>query len=115
MDHGYTYRNPRLQVPKFPQLDQRQRACLAAAAQAELSHKPSIHWLARAYQVNRPYIALALKLSPEQRQEILNGHDKTSFVTLAKAGVSDVALIAFVRNVGVERMLNAAVVAEAAE
>jgi hypothetical protein len=119
---AYTFKNPDLQVPKlsgrglpYRRFDARQRACLAANAHDELIIKPSIHWLARAFQVSRMYIALALKLSPERRQAIIEGRDTTSFITLLKANIPDTELITFVRTIGVSRVLDAAVVVEAAE
>ena len=116
---AYTFKPANLQVPKISslsRLNKRQRACLAANTRTELtSITPSIHWLARAFRVNRAYIALALKLSPEQRQAILEGRDTTSFVILLKADIRDFELITFVRSIGITRVLDAAVAVEAAE
>ena len=109
------------------QYDKRQLACLAANVRVELAaFKPSVNWLSRLFGVCQPYIAAALKLSPERRQAIIEGRDKSSFVALLKAperrlalpvptAVDDSRIIEFVRTVGVTRVLDAAVMIEAAQ
>jgi hypothetical protein len=107
--------------------DKRQIACAAANVHIALaSFKPSLRWLSFLFGVCEPYIALAIKLSPERRQAIIAGRDQTSFVTLLKAperqltlpkpeAISDAQLVDFVRAVGSNRVLNAAVAVEAAQ
>jgi hypothetical protein len=73
--------------------DKRQLARLAANVHVALAaHKPSIAWLSRSFGVGPGYISAALGLSPERRAAIIEGRDKTSFVSLLKAPARQLAL-----------------------
>ena len=116
-------------------LDKRQLACVGAnATEGQTKIDWSVAQLAAALKVSRVYIDLARTLSPEKRQAIIDGRDDTSFVSLLRApemhqalpapkrrvvvngkGIDDATLLAIVRNAGIERTLQAAMVVEAAQ
>jgi hypothetical protein len=116
-------------------LDKRQLGCVGAnAAGGQTTIDWSVAQLAAALKVSRQYIDLARTLSPEKRQAIIDGRDRTSFAALLKApepqlalpapkrvvavngeSIDDATLIAVVRNCGIERTLQAAMVVEAAQ
>jgi hypothetical protein len=90
--------------------------------------KPTASLLAAILRVSVAYIAVARAMSQAKRNAILAGYDNCSFVPLlnppktplalpapAKPVVDDVEIIDFVRNVGIGRVLDAAVAVEAAQ
>jgi hypothetical protein len=108
--------------------DKRQLAALAADVLAGLAaFEPSRRQLSTSFGVSVTYIAAAARLTPEQRKAIIEGRDSTSFRTLLnppepqfalpapKAVLDDAQVIGFVRSVGVTRVLDAAVLIEAAQ
>jgi hypothetical protein len=106
-------------------LDKRQRAILAANVLDKLTvFDPSQKQIAEMFGVSVVYVQLACGLSPGKREAILRGWDKTPFAALMpKSGtmkvinskITDRELVKAVRTIGVERVLTAAVAAEAAE
>jgi hypothetical protein len=107
-------------------LDKRQRAVLAAdVSDGLVRFAPSQKQLADIFGVSIPYIELARKLSPGKRQAILRGWDPMSFaapktgtsmsVKVINSTLTDDELVKTIRAVGVNRVLEAAVAAEAAE
>jgi hypothetical protein len=110
-------------------LDKRQKAVLAANVVDGLARfVPTNRQIADIFGVSVAYIDVARRLSPSKRNAILGGRDSTSFVSLLNGrrqpvllvprSVSngreqvDPVLIDMIRAVGVERILDAAVVVE---
>jgi hypothetical protein len=104
-------------------LNARQKACLAANILAQPGlFRPTTNQLAHMLRVSPAYIAVACRMSAAKRAAILAGSDTSSFVPLlnspkvlalpAPKTVGDVDLLNLVRTVGVERVLDAAVVVE---
>jgi hypothetical protein len=109
-------------------LNARQRAVLAAdALDGLVRYVPTQNQTAAEFGVSVPYITAARRLSPDQRAAILQGSDSTSFAELIQPrqrrlklltpnlAITDDELVKAVRAVGVNRVLDAAVAAEAAE
>jgi hypothetical protein len=109
-------------------LDKRQRACLAAdVAEGLVQLGLTQAQLATVFDVSPSYVALARKLPAGKRAAILRGWDPTSFASLmirkisvpaksvVNTDISDSDLVAQIRAIGLDRVLTAAVVAEAAE
>ena len=114
-------------------LDARQLACLAATILDEPgTFKPTVNQLANILHVTPAYIAVARKMPPIKCAAILAGFDKSSFMPLLRKSpppwqpfallapnktneIDDSNLLALVREVGVGRVLDAAIAVEAAE
>jgi hypothetical protein len=109
-------------------LNARQRAVLAAdALDGLVRFAPTQNQVAAAFGVSVPYIMAARRLSPDQRATILQGSDSTSFAELIQPrqrrlklrlpnfAITNDELVRAVRAVGVNRVLDAAIAAEAAE
>jgi hypothetical protein len=102
-------------------LDARQRACMGANILNEPGRLFTTTLLANILHVSPAYIAVARKLSPLDRDGILSGLDKRSFSPFLKkkknghGTIDDFALLAMVREVGIERTLDAACLIEAAQ
>jgi hypothetical protein len=104
-------------------LDARQRACMGANILNGPGHLFTTTLLANILHVSPAYIAAARKLSPLDRDGILSGLDKRSFSPFLKkkkngnghGTIDDFALLAMVREVGIERTLDAACLIEAAQ
>jgi hypothetical protein len=110
-------------------LNKRQRACHAANVIEGLTVITLTQKLVAAILgVSQPYVNFARTLPPGQRQAILCGLDSTPFTTLMKpvnngikpgktlrTDITDAELVKAVRQIGVNRVLNAAIAAEAAE
>jgi hypothetical protein len=109
------------------QLDKRQRACLAADVIDGLTTiDPTQRQVADLLGVSLAYVRIARGLSPGKRTAILRAWDSTPFAALAhkpatvstkviNSRITDADLVKAVRAVGVNRVLDAAVAAEAAE
>lgn len=97
-------------------LNARQRACLAANILAEPGpFTPTL--LTNILRITPAYIAVARKMSPATRLAILAGTDTRSFGPMLKtkkngSGIDDSKLLAIVREVGIDRTLAIACVAE---
>jgi hypothetical protein len=106
------------------QLDKRQRAALAAdVISGAVTFTPTQAQIAQIFGVSVPYIQLARKLSPGKRAAILRGWDSTPFTELMPrrsamlpapngASITNLQLEHVIRAVGVERVLEAAVLVE---
>jgi hypothetical protein len=106
------------------QLDKRQLACLAADVIEGLTTiDPTQSQVATLFGVSLAYIRVALRLDPGKRAAIVRGWDPTSFANLVKprrkvlaiTDASNASLVDLIRKIGVERVLEAACAAEAAE
>jgi hypothetical protein len=111
-------------------LDARQRACLAADwIDGRVVLQPTIRQASELLGVSPTYIVTASRLSDKKRAAISSGQDCTSFVALLKLPakqpvllksvngndkVSDADLIELAKTNGPDRLLAAAVAAEAA-
>jgi hypothetical protein len=127
--NGTKRASPSLDGRVLRHLNARQRACLAANILAEPgSFRFSVTLLAHTLNVSPAYIGVARQMSAARRAAILAGYDKGSFVPLLNPpksplalpapklvnGIDDAEVVDFVREVGIGRVLDAAVAVERA-
>jgi hypothetical protein len=137
--NGATARSVQGRSLVHQRLDKRQLAAIAADILAGSAvFQPSARMLSTLLGVSVVYIGIAAQLSPEKRKAIIAGRNSTSFHALlnppepqlalpapkaiddstnghVSASIADAELITIARTVGAERMLAAAVAAEAAQ
>jgi hypothetical protein len=106
-------------------LNKRQRAIIAAEiVDGAAWLVPTQSQAATILGVNSSYVRIARSLSPSRRMAILRGEDQTSFAVLSarlaprlkvargNGHIDDAALINLVQNIGVDRLLTAAIAVE---
>lgn len=102
----------------------RQLACLAADVIEGLTTiNPTQSQVATLFGVSLAYIRIARRFDPGKRAAIVRGWDPTSFANQVKpdrkvlviTDASNASLVDLIRKIGVERVLEAACAAEAAE
>jgi hypothetical protein len=85
--------------------------------QGELSVVPTQAAASAPFRVSKPYIRAAARLTEEQRTALLNGRSVPQFVTQVTPQkprpLTDADLVAIAREVGTDRLLLAAMTAEA--
>jgi hypothetical protein len=103
-------------------LSKPQLACLAANVHdGTVQFDPSLKQLASLFGVSLPYIMGARKLSPGERDAIMQGYDVLRFadlvrpprqLSLAMPVIPDIVLENLVRSIGTDRLLAAACAVE---